>query len=293
MLKEVLAWLQPRPGAVYVDGTLGEGGHSRAILEGSEPSGRLFGFDRDAEALATAKEALHAYGERAMLIHASYREAATLLPDMAPCGASGVLLDLGVSSRQLEASARGFSFQTQGPLDMRMDSRESATAADLVNRLPETELARILFEYGEERYSRRIARAITRRRETGPILTTHALTDVIRASVPPAYLYGRLHFATRTFQALRIAVNHELEELATSLPMLAGLLSPGGRLVILSFHSLEDRIVKQGFRTLGTDSRGEFLILTKRPIPPSREECIANPRARSAKLRVLARKEAV
>jgi 16S rRNA (cytosine1402-N4)-methyltransferase len=292
MLKEVLAWLQPRPGAMFVDGTLGEGGHSRAILEASDPSGRLVGFDRDPEALAAAKEALHSYGERAMLIHAPYREAATLLPDMAPCGVSGVLLDLGVSSRQLEASARGFSFQTQGPLDMRMDPRESNTAADLVNRLPETELARILFEYGEERYSRRIARAITRRRETGPILTTHALVDVIRAAVPPAYLHGHLHFATRTFQALRIAVNHELEELATSLPMLAGLLAPGGRLVILSFHSLEDRIVKQGFRALGTDPRGEFQILTKRPIPPSREECVANPRARSAKLRVLARKEA-
>src|SRR6185503_835487 len=133
MLKEVLAWLQPRAGAVYVDGTLGEGGHSRAILEGSEPSGRIFGFDRDAEALALAKEALHSYGERAVLMHASYREAGAALSDMAPGGVSGVLLDLGVSSRQLEAPARGFSFQTQGPLDMRMDPRESTTAADLVN----------------------------------------------------------------------------------------------------------------------------------------------------------------
>ena len=291
MLKEVLAWLQPRAGAVYVDGTLGEAGHSRAILEGSEPSGRIFGFDRDPEALVLAKEALHPYGGRAVLMHASYREAGVALSDMAPRGVSGVLLDLGVSSRQLEASARGFSFQTQGPLDMRMDPRESTTAADLVNRLPEQELARILFEYGEERYSRRIARAIIRRRETGPILTTQALVDVIRAAVPRAYLRGRLHFATRTFQALRIVVNHELEHLATSLPMLAGLLAPGGRLVILSFHSLEDRIVKQGFRALGRDQGGDFLILTKRPIPPSREECLANPRARSAKLRVLARKE--
>jgi len=175
---------------------------------------------------------------------------------------------------------------------MRMDPRDSTTAADLVNRLPETELARVLFEYGEERYSRRIARAIIRRRESGPILTTQALVDVLRAAVPRAYLHGRLHFATRTFQALRIAVNHELEHLATSLPMLSALLAPGGRLAIMSFHSLEDRIVKQGFRALTRDPAEDFLILTKRPIPPSREECLANPRARSAKLRVLARKEA-
>ena len=292
MLKEVLVWLQPRSGAVYVDGTLGEGGHSQAILEASEPSGRLFGFDRDAEALVVAKDALQGYGERALLMHATYREAGTVVSDMAPSGVDGILLDLGVSSRQLEAAPRGFSFQIHGPLDMRMDTRESTTAADLVNRLPETELARILFEYGEERYSRRIARAIIRRRETGPILTTQALVDVIRAAVPRAYLHGRLHFATRSFQALRIAVNHELENLAASLPVLAGLLAPGGRLAILSFHSLEDRIVKQGFRSLVRDPAGDFLILTKRPIPPSREECLANPRARSAKLRVLARKEA-
>jgi 16S rRNA (cytosine1402-N4)-methyltransferase len=292
MLKEVLAWLQPRPGAIYMDGTLGEGGHSAAILEASEPSGRLVGFDRDADALAVVKQALHSYGERPMLMHARYREAPAVLRDIGLSGVDGVLLDLGLSSRQLDAPARGFSFQTQGPLDMRMDLRESATAADLVNRLSETELARIVYEHGEERYSRRIARAIIRRRESGPILTTQALVDVIRGAVPPVYLHGRLHYATRTFQALRIAVNHELEDLEHSVRILAGLLHPGGRLVILSFHSLEDRIVKQQFRELGRDAAGEFLILTKRPITPSHEECIANPRARSAKLRVLARKEA-
>jgi 16S rRNA (cytosine1402-N4)-methyltransferase len=175
---------------------------------------------------------------------------------------------------------------------MRMNPRDSLTAADLVNRLPETELSRILFEYGEERYSRRIARAIIRRRESGPILTTLALVDVIRSAVPQVYLRGRLHFATRTFQALRIAVNHELEELMSSVGMLARLLCPGGRLVILSFHSLEDRIAKQEFRELSRDPSAEFLILTKRPIQSSHEERLANPRARSAKLRVLARKEA-
>ena len=292
MLKEVLAWLQPRPGAIYLDGTVGEGGHSGAILEASEPSGRLVGFDRDADALAVAQQTLQPYGERAMLIQARYREAATVLQDIGLRGVDGVLLDLGLSSRQLDAPARGFSFQSQGPLDMRMDLRDSATAADLVNRLPEPELAQILYEHGEERYSRRIARAIIRRRESGPILTTQALVDVIRGAVPPAYLHGRLHYATRTFQALRIAVNHELEDVAYSVRMLAGFLRPGGRLVILSFHSLEDRIVKHQFRELSRDATGEFLILTKRPIAPSHEECIANPRARSAKLRVLARKEA-
>jgi 16S rRNA (cytosine1402-N4)-methyltransferase len=250
------------------------------------------GFDRDADAIAAAKHALQSYAERAMLIHAPYREAGTALRDMGIAGVDAILLDLGVSSRQLDTAARGFSFQTQGPLDMRMNPRDSLTAADLVNRLPETELARILFEYGEERYSRRIARAIIRRREGGAILTTLALVDVIRSAVPQVYIHGRLHFATRTFQALRIAVNHELEELALSVGMLAHLLCPGGRLVILSFHSLEDRIVKQEFRALSRDPGGEFLILTKRPIQASPEESRANPRARSAKLRALARKEA-
>ncbi len=292
MLAEVLDWLQPRPGAIYLDGTVGEGGHSEAILQASSPTGRLVGFDRDAEAIAAAQHALQSYGGRAMLIHASYREAGTVLRDMGIVGVDGALLDLGVSSRQLDTSARGFSFQTQGPLDMRMNPHDSLTAADLVNRLPETELARILYEYGEERYSRRIARAIIRRRQSGAILTTLALVDVIRSAVPHVYVHGRLHFATRTFQALRIAVNHELEELVSSVGMLARLLCPGGRLVILSFHSLEDRIVKQEFRELARDPSGEFLILTKRPIPSSHEESLANPRARSAKLRVLARKEA-
>jgi 16S rRNA (cytosine1402-N4)-methyltransferase len=249
-------------------------------------------LDRDAEAIAAAQTALHIYAERAMLIHSCYREAETVLRELGIIAVDGVILDLGVSSRQLDTSARGFSFQSQGPLDMRMDPREPLTAADLVNRLPETELARILYEYGEERYSRRIARAIIRRRQTGAILTTLALVDVIRSVVPQVYAHGRLHFATRTFQALRIAVNRELDELMVSVKTLARLLCPGGRLVILSFHSLEDRIVKHEFRELSRDPSGEFSILTKRPIQSSHEESVGNPRARSAKLRVLARKEA-
>ncbi len=291
MLEEVLAWLRPRAGGLYLDGTIGAGGHSRAILEASGPDGRVIGLDRDAAAVAAARETLSAFGDRALIMQAEYREAAETVRDATARGLDGALLDLGVSSMQLDQAARGFSFMAEGPLDMRMDQREPCTAANLVNRLPEKELARILFEYGEERYSRRIARAIIRRRETAPILTTLALVDVLRGTVPPAYLHGRLHFATRTFQALRIAVNHELEDLGSSLRLVAGLLRPGGRFVVLSFHSLEDRIVKHTFRALAGGVDAGFAVLTKRPLEPSERECAENPRARSAKLRVIERGE--
>jgi 16S rRNA (cytosine1402-N4)-methyltransferase len=292
MLKEVVGWMQPKPGGIYLDGTIGEGGHSRAILEAAGESGRIVGFDRDNESLAAANQALQPFENRVTLIHEHYREAGAIVRAMGIPGVDGILLDLGVSSRQLDTPARGFSFQAQGPLDMRMDPREPVTAAHLVNRLPEPELARIIYTYGEERYSRRIARAIVRRRQSGPILTTQALVDIIREVVPPPYLHGRLHYATRTFQALRIAVNRELEDLEPSLRMFADMLTPAGRLVVLSFHSLEDRIVKQTFRALGSGTNGSFQLLSKRPFLPSPEECRDNPRARSAKLRVLARKEA-
>ena len=291
MLEEVLAWLRPRAGGLYLDGTIGAGGHSRGILEASEPDGRVIGLDRDAAAVAAARETLSAFGDRALIMQAGYREAAETVRDATARGLDGALLDLGVSSMQLDQAARGFSFMADGPLDMRMDQREPRTAADLVNRLPEKELARILFEYGEERYSRRIARAIIRRRETAPILTTLALVDVLRGTLPPTYLHGRLHFATRTFQALRIAVNHELEDLGSSLRLVAGLLRPGGRFVVLSFHSLEDRIVKHTFRSLAGGVDAGFAVLTKRPIESSERECDENPRARSAKLRVIERGE--
>ncbi len=290
MLKEILDWLQPRAGGIYFDGTVGDGGHSQAILERSGPDGRLIGLDRDEAAVAEAGARLLPFGDRAMLIQSHFREAPRIVVGMGISGLHGAVLDLGVSSRQLDSAARGFSFVLEGPLDMRMDRREPQTAADLVNRLPEPELARILFDFGEEHYARRIARAIVRRRERGPILTTLALVDVIRGAVPSAYLHGRLHCATRTFQALRIAVNRELEELGHSLKMLAGLLLRGGRLVVLSFHSLEDRIVKHTFRELGRGAETDFDVLTKRPIKPSADESADNPRARSAKLRVLERK---
>jgi 16S rRNA (cytosine1402-N4)-methyltransferase len=292
MVKEVVAWLRPVAGGIYIDATVGEGGHAAAILGSSEPSGRIIGLDHDAAAVAAASDNLRRFSNRVTLIHANFREAFSVLQDIGVSQIDGALLDLGVSSRQLDTPARGFSFQHEGPLDMRMDPREAETAADLVNRRPEAELARIIYEYGEERYSRRIARAIIRSRQRGAILTTQALVAVIRGSVPPPYLHGRLHFATRTFQALRIAVNHELEHLRASLETLAGLLKSGGRLVVLSFHSLEDRVVKQTFRELTRGQASEFLVLTKRPMTPSPAECRENPRARSAKLRALARKEA-
>jgi 16S rRNA (cytosine1402-N4)-methyltransferase len=290
MLKEVLAWLQPMAGGVYLDGTVGDGGHSLAILEASGPDGRLIGLDRDAAAMAEAGQRLLPFGNRVTLIQADFREAGRIVTGMGIQRLHGAVLDLGVSSRQLDTAARGFSFMSEGPLDMRMDLRESRTASDLVNRLPEPELVRLLFDYGEERYARRIARAIVRRRERGPILTTQALVDVIRGAVPPIYLRGRLHCATRTFQALRITVNRELEDLAVALRQLADRLLGGGRLVVLSFHSLEDRIVKQTFRELGKGEEAGYAVLTKRPVNPSAEECADNPRARSAKLRVLERR---
>jgi 16S rRNA (cytosine1402-N4)-methyltransferase len=292
MLQEVLAMLQPRAGGLYLDGTIGAGGHSLAILEASGPDGRIVGLDRDATAVATARQTLLAYGDRAVIVQAAYGNAPHVVRETAERNLDGALLDLGVSSLQLDTPARGFSFLANGPLDMRMDLRDSVTAADLVNRLPEKELVRILEEHGEERYARRIAKGIVRRRAQGPILTTLALVEVIRETVPPAYQHGRLHFATRTFQALRIAVNRELESLEPALRQIATLLRPGGRLVVLAFHSLEDRVVKHTFRALVQGPAAGFTVLTKRPITPSARECAENPRARSAKLRVLVAREA-
>jgi len=289
--EELLYWLQPKSGGVYVDGTVGEGGHSEAILEASAPDARVIGFDRDPNAVAAARERLGIFGARVIIKHDDYRNATRVLGEMSLDKIDGAVLDLGVSSRQLDTAARGFSFLNNGPLDMRMNTEDGATAADLVNRLPEAELARIIYEFGEERYSRRIARAIVRRRQSDPILTTQALVDVIRGSVPTPYLYGRLHFATRTFQALRITVNRELEGLDASLKSLAVLLAPGGRLAVIAFHSLEDRIVKHTYRDMASGPLG-YRVLTKRPIVPSADECANNPRARSAKLRVIEKEAA-
>ena len=291
LLHEVLGGLAPRPGAHLVDGTLGAGGHAAAWLEASGPNGRVTGFDRDPAALALAAERLAPYAGRIGIIHASHTE---LARHVAPASADAVLLDLGFSSMQIDDPARGFSFQANGPLDMRFDPTAGESAADLVNTLPETSLADLIYEYGEERFSRRVARAICLAR---PLYTTHALAEVVRRAVPRTG--EKIDPATRTFQALRIAVNGELEAIRATLPQAVAALRPGGRLAVISFHSLEDRIVKEYFRreAQGCICPPEQLIctcqhvpslrlITRKPITATPAEIDANPRARSAKLRV-------
>ena len=273
-----------RPGGLWVDGTVGLGGHASAVLRATAPDGRLLGFDRDKETLARARERLAPFGDRARLEQADFREIPARLGE---ARADGVLLDLGLSSVQLDDPARGFSFQADGPLDMRMDRDGGETAADLVNALPEKELADVIYAYGEERASRRIARAIVRSRERAPIETTAALAEIVRRAAPPSRRRG-FHPATRTFQALRIRVNRELEGLGEALGALAGCLAPAGRMAVIAFHSLEDREVKTAFRTL---ARQGYTILTRKPLRPGEDETRANPRARSARLRAIAREE--
>jgi 16S rRNA (cytosine1402-N4)-methyltransferase len=250
---------------------------------------KLIGLDRDGEAIAYSKERLAEFGDRVTLKQTDYRDLKCCLMDMGVPQVGGVLFDLGVSSPQFDDPRRGFSFREDGPLDMRMDQTAGMTAATLVNRESEHALADIIYQYGDERYARRIARAIVRARERSPIETTGELASIIAKAVPSAYRHGRIHCATRTFQALRIAVNRELESLEPALDDAADLLAPGGRLCVVSFHSLEDRIVKRVFRALAQGPGARLSVLTKKPIVPSDEECRENPRARSAKLRVAER----
>jgi 16S rRNA (cytosine1402-N4)-methyltransferase len=289
MASEVLSWLQPRSTGTYLDCTVGYCGHALGILEASEPNGRLVGIDRDLRAIEICGKRLQRYGDRVVLIHGHFMELKRLLSDRGVSHVQGALFDLGVSSPQIDDPARGFSFQAEGPLDMRMDSSGGVTAADIVNGLDEIDLANMIYRYGEERYSRRIARALVRARSRLAFTTTRQLAAVIESAVPAHYRRGRIHCATRTFQALRIAVNNELDHLQTSLEDAATVLAPGGRLCVISFHSLEDRIVKQSFRGLSLQASGEFEILTKRPQVPTDDEIHRNPRSRSAKLRVIQR----
>jgi 16S rRNA (cytosine1402-N4)-methyltransferase len=282
LLDAALELLAVRPGGLYVDGTVGLGGHAAELLRRSAPGGRLLALDRDAETLERARERLGEFGPRARLVHADWRELPGLLGDERP---QGVLLDLGVSSVQLDTPERGFSFRTDGPLDMRMDRSEGATAADVVNRLPERELADVIYRYGEERASRRIARAIAQARQKAHLRTTAQLAQVVRAAAGRPRKPG-LDAATLTFQALRIFVNRELEGLGEGLTAIAARLAPGGRLAVIAFHSLEDREVKNAFREL---ARGDFALLTRKPARPSDEEVARNPRARSARLRAVER----
>lgn len=274
-----------RPGGTYVDGTLGLGGHTREILERSAPNGTVLGIDKDGEALVAAQARLLSYGERLRLNHADYRAVPDILEGRS---VDGILLDLGVSSLQLDTAERGFSFRLEGPLDMRMDPSQGPSARDVVSRLPEHDLADVIYRYGEERASRRIARAIVLARRKKPLETTGELASIVRRAAGRSRRPG-LDPATRTFQALRIYVNRELEALPDSLADLARCLAPGGRLVVISFHSLEDREVKQTFRSLASQG---FTILTRKPVTPSPAERGRNPRSRSAKLRALLREAA-
>ena len=289
MLSEVLFWLRPHSDGVYVDCTVGYCGHARHILQASEPTGIVIGIDRDVEAINVGRRDLHSYGARAILVKAHFMELKQILAERNISSVQGVLFDLGVSSPQLDEPTRGFSFQSEGPLDMRMDQSSGRTAADIVNGLDEVSLADMIYGLGEERYSRRIARAIVGARRHQPFTTTRELASVIESAVPSHYRRGRIHCATRTFQALRIAVNQELEFLGTALGAAAEALAPGARLCAISFHSLEDRIVKQAFKALSAESGGDLEILTKRPQVPSEAERNENPRSRSAKLRVMQR----
>ena len=289
MSEEVLLLLVREGNRTYLDCTVGYSGHAEKILESSGSNSRLIGFDRDEAAIAASREKLARFGGRVLLFHGHFVDLKQHLTLSGISQVDGILFDLGVSSPQLEEPARGFSFQGDGPLDMRMDQSMSGTAAELVNRWPEAQLADTIFQFGEERFSRRIARAIVCARQRHPLATTKELVSVIEGAVPANYRHGRLHCATRTFQALRIAVNQELDCLEPALRDAVDVLSPGGRLCVISFHSLEDRIVKHTLRTLSSTDDPTLVVLTKKPQVPSREESGRNPRSRSAKLRAAQR----
>ncbi|MCP9438507.1 MAG: 16S rRNA (cytosine(1402)-N(4))-methyltransferase RsmH [Nitrospira sp.] len=286
---EVTEWILSQNPRVILDCTVGYGGHAEMLLRNSDSTVKLIGLDRDGEAIAYSRERLAEFGDRVTFKQMDYRDLKCGLMEMGISQVGGVLFDLGVSSPQFDDPRRGFSFREDGPLDMRMDQTAGMTAATLVNREPEHTLADIIYRYGDERYARRIARAIVRARERNPIETTGELASIITGAVPSAYRHGRIHCATRTFQALRIAVNRELESLEPALYDAADLLVPGGRMCVVSFHSLEDRIVKRVFRALAQGPGARLSVLTKKPIAPTDEECRTNPRARSAKLRVAER----
>jgi 16S rRNA (cytosine1402-N4)-methyltransferase len=288
LLAEVLEYLNCQPGRVYVDGTVGSGGHARAILDQSSPTGKLIGLDWDERAIGRARENLAVFGKRVQLQKRDFKELRTVLESLSLAGVDGILLDLGVSTEQLEDRERGISFRWDAPLDMRMSQDIKVTARDLLRKLSVREMADIFRQYGEERWANRIAKAIARRRQSKPLRTTHELVEVIEESVPARR--GGIHPATRVFQALRIAVNDELNNLKTFLGEAASLLLPGGRLCVISFHSLEDRIVKEHFRHWAKAAEREppgFRLLTRKPVVPSYGEVVQNPRARSAKLRAI------
>ena len=290
--------LNIRPDGIYVDGTLGGGGHSREIAS-RLTTGHLIGIDRDETALAAAGERLAPFMDRVTLVHSNFCEMDSVIRSLGYPGVDGVLLDLGVSSPQLDESSRGFSYMADAPLDMRMDRGDTLTAYQVVNEWSYEELKRILFDYGEERYAPLIAGAICRRREQKPIATTLELVDIIRGSVPPAALREKQHPAKRSFQAIRIAVNDKLGAVSKAMEAAIPMLNPGGRLAVITFHSLEDRIVKSAmaeaargctcppsFPVCVCGKKPKVKLLSRKPVLPGPEELEENPRARSAKLRV-------
>jgi 16S rRNA (cytosine1402-N4)-methyltransferase len=286
MVAEVLEHLAPARGGLFVDCTVGAGGHARALLDAG--AGRLIGLDRDPDALEQASAALAAYGARVELVHSDYRRLDDVLDARGIASVDGLLADLGISSMQLEAPGRGFSFRRDEPLDMRMDRTSGETAAEMIEHADERTLADVIYEFGEERYARRIARALVDARASGGTRTTGQLAEVVRRAIPRRGP-SRIDPATRTFQAIRIWVNRELEGLDGFLTRAARRLAPGGRIGVMSFHSLEDRIVKHTLRSLQTASDIGLIIRTKRPVVPSEAEIERNPRARSAKLRAAER----
>jgi len=283
LLDEVLRWIQPREGDWVVDCTLGAGGHAQALLERLKPGGHLIGIDRDQKALDVARERLSKYTSSITLIKDNFRNLSQILKRFPDIKVKGILMDCGVSSLQLEDATRGFSFQKSGPLDMRMDDEGVRRAQDVLRDTSEKDLADIFYELGEERYSRRIAKAVKAAQQKGDLKDTFQLAQVIERCVPASYRRMRIHPATRSFQALRLFVNDEMASLEEGLENALDVLLPGGRMVVISFHSLEDRRVKQAFQKGSREGKGT--ILTKKPIRPSEMEIKKNPRSRSARLR--------
>lgn len=304
LLQDTVDGLAVKPDGIYVDGTTGGGGHSYEICSRLGPEGRLICIDQDAEALSAAEEKLQPFAGQVTMVKSNYAQMREVLKKQGIDKVDGIVLDLGVSSYQLDNAERGFSYREDAPLDMRMDQEKTLRARDIVNQYPEGELYRIIKEYGEERYARSIARNICRRRQDKPIDTTFELVDIIRSAMPAKARNGKGHPAKRTFQAIRIECNQELEALRQALDDMVDLLQNKGRISIITFHSLEDRMVKTSFRryenpctcppdfpvcVCGKQSKGK--IITRKPILPTAEECEQNPRAKSAKLRVFERIE--
>ncbi len=299
LLEEVINHLEPRPKGIYLDGTLGGGGHSKAILKRLDPGGQLIGIDRDEAAIVNCFKTLGAYMDRLSLVRGNFKDTVEILRNLGIAALDGAVLDLGVSSYQLDEPQRGFSYMHDAALDMRMDTRSDITAFDVVNGYSEGALARIISEYGEERWAKRIAEFIVKARADAAIRTTYELVSVIKAAIPKAARQDGPHPAKRTFQAIRIEINNELDILESTVRDIVSVLKPGGRICIITFHSLEDRIIKDTFRKLerpctcpdelpvcicGTVPTVK--IITKRPVVPTEREMLTNPRARSAKLRV-------